>query len=337
MKKLLDTALVAIAATTDVAALDKIRVKYLGKKGELTALLKDLKQLAADAKRAAGIELNKTKQALQQAIDAQKIKLAKISLADKLLKEKIDVTLPGRKTASGNLHPVTLTLQRIIQHFATIGFSVVEGPEIEDEYHNFTALNVPEHHPARADHDTFYFPDGKLLRTHTSPVQIRTMLQQQPPLKIIAPGKVFRCDYDVTHTPMFHQIEGLMVGENVNFKHLKAILQQFLQSFFAGKDLQFRFRPSYFPFTEPSLEIDISCVNCNATGCRVCSDTGWLEVLGCGMVHPNVLKSANIDSEKYSGFAFGLGIERFAMLYYGIDDIRLFYTNDLRFLGQFYQ
>jgi phenylalanyl-tRNA synthetase alpha chain len=245
------------------------------------------------------------------------------------------VTLPGRQSPAGSLHPVSRTLQRIEDLFAQMGFSVAEGPEIEDDFHNFEALNIPESHPARAMHDTFYFPDGTLLRTHTSPVQVRVMQAHKPPLRVIAPGRVYRCDSDLTHTPMFHQIEGLMVDEQVTFTDLKAILIDFMQSFFEADDLQVRFRPSYFPFTEPSAEADIQCVMCGGEGCRVCSQTGWLEVLGCGMVHPNVFKHVDIDPETYTGFAFGMGIERLAMLRYGVNDLRLFFENDLRFLKQF--
>ena len=251
-----------------------------------------------------------------------------------LAAESVDVTLPGRNSEVGGLHPVTRTLQRIERYFKNIGFDVAEGPEIEDGHHNFTALNIPEHHPARAMHDTFYFDADKLLRTHTSPVQIRVMEEEQPPLRLIAPGRVYRCDSDLTHTPMFHQIEGLMVDENISFTDLKGILSDFLQAFFE-KPLKVRFRPSYFPFTEPSAEADIECVICGGEGCRVCSHTGWIEILGCGMVHPNVFKHVNIDSEKYLGFAFGLGVERMAMLRYGVNDLRMFFENDLRFLKQF--
>jgi phenylalanyl-tRNA synthetase alpha chain len=254
---------------------------------------------------------------------------------DKLSSETVDITLPGRAERSGGLHPVTLTMNRIQKMFAKLGFDVVEGPEVEDEFYNFEALNIPEHHPARAMHDTFYFNDNRLLRTHTSPVQIRVLEKQAPPVRIIAPGRVYRCDSDITHTPMFHQVEGLLVDKNVSFSDLKGTLEEFLKLFFEQDDLETRFRPSYFPFTEPSMEVDISCVMCNGGGCRVCSHTGWLEILGCGMVHPEVFRHVSIDSEAFTGYAFGLGVERLAMLRYGVNDLRLFFENDLRFLRQF--
>lgn len=258
----------------------------------------------------------------QQAIEAQ------------FAKERIDITLPGRSDEKGTLHPISIVSSRICDLFAQCGFSVAQGPEVETEYYNFEALNIPSHHPARAMHDTFYFSDGRLLRTHTSPVQIRVMKQQPPPLKIIAPGRVYRCDSDLTHSPMFHQIEGLMIDEGVTFAHLKQVLSDFLKAFFEA-EVKTRFRPSYFPFTEPSAEVDVSCVKCEGQGCRVCKQTGWLEIMGCGMVHPKVLAFGNIDPERYSGWAFGLGIERMAMLRYGVDDLRLFYENDLKILKQF--
>jgi phenylalanyl-tRNA synthetase alpha chain len=250
--------------------------------------------------------------------------------------ERIDVTLPGRGEQPGGLHPVTRTLESMVSLLAQVGFEVVEGPEIEDDYHNFEALNIPPHHPARAMHDTFYFDAHTVLRTHTSPVQIRVLESRQPPLRIIAPGRVYRCDSDLTHTPMFHQIEGLMVDENVSFADLKGLLEDLFRAYFEREDLAVRFRPSYFPFTEPSAEVDIQCVMCAGRGCRVCKDSGWLEVLGCGMVHPNVFAKVGIDNEEYTGFAFGLGVERLAMLRYGINDLRLFFENDLRFLAQFH-
>jgi phenylalanyl-tRNA synthetase alpha chain len=278
--------------------------------------------------------INQAKDKVQQSLEARKLTLKDAQLNARLESEKVDVTLPGRGQHSGGLHPVTQTLQRIEALFSQLGFSVAEGPEIEDDFHNFESLNIPETHPARAMHDTFYFDAHTLLRTHTSPVQIRTMEQQQPPLRVIAPGRVYRCDSDLTHTPMFHQVEGLMVDEAVSFADLKGILDDFLRNFFE-RDLEVRFRPSYFPFTEPSAEADIQCVMCGGAGCRVCSHTGWLEVLGCGMVHPEVFRHVGIDSEKYSGFAFGMGVERLAMLRYGVNDLRLFFENDLRFLQQF--
>ena len=271
---------------------------------------------------------------MQRAIEARKAELETECLNQRLISETIDVTLPGRGVSRGGLHPVTRTLERVERMFAHAGFEVVEGPEIEDDYHNFEALNIPAHHPARAMHDTFYFDAHLLLRTHTSPVQIRTMEHEGPPLKIIAPGRVYRCDSDLTHTPMFHQVEGLLVDENVSFADLKGVLYDFLSNFFE-RESKLRFRPSYFPFTEPSAEVDIECVMCGGEGCRVCGQTGWIEVLGCGMVHPEVFRHVGIDSEKYTGYAFGVGIERLTMLRYGVNDLRLFFENDLRFLKQF--
>jgi phenylalanyl-tRNA synthetase alpha chain len=281
-----------------------------------------------------GKSVNLAKQEVTGLVEQRGKALTEAAMEAALKAETVDVTLPGRSSEVGGLHPVTRTLQRIERYFRNIGFDVAEGPEIEDSHHNFTALNIPETHPARAMHDTFYFDADKLLRTHTSPVQIRVMEEQQPPLRLIAPGRVYRCDSDLTHTPMFHQVEGLMVDENISFTDLKGVLSDFLQAFFE-KPLKVRFRPSYFPFTEPSAEADIECVICGGEGCRVCSHTGWIEILGCGMVHPNVFEHVNIDSEKYLGFAFGLGVERMAMLRYGVNDLRLFFDNDLRFLKQF--
>ncbi|EXJ13432.1 phenylalanine--tRNA ligase subunit alpha [Imhoffiella purpurea] len=329
-----DAAIEAIAGATDLAALDQVRVRYLGKSGEMTALLKRLGTLPAEERPAAGQEINRAKVAVQEAIDARKGALEQASLAARLAAERIDVSLPGRGQQPGGLHPVTRALRRIERLFANSGFAVAEGPEVEDAYHNFEALNIPEHHPARAMHDTFYFDADRLLRTHTSPVQIRVMEEQKPPLKIIAPGRVYRCDSDLTHTPMFHQVEGLLVDENVSFADLKGVLYDFLTNFFE-RDLALRFRPSYFPFTEPSAEVDIQCVICGGSGCRVCKQTGWLEVLGCGMVYPEVFRHVGIDPDRYLGYAFGMGVERLAMLRYGIDDIRLNFDNDLRYLRQF--
>ena len=327
-------ALEAIAAAADLANLDQARVRYLGKSGELTALLKQLGTLPADERPAAGQEINQAKVAVQDAIDQRKLVLEEASLTARLAAERIDVSLPGRGRRPGGLHPVTRAMRRIERLFANAGFAVVEGPEVEDAYHNFEALNIPEHHPARAMHDTFYFDAELLLRTHTSPVQIRVMEEQAPPLKIIAPGRVYRCDSDLTHTPMFHQVEGLLVDEQVSFADLKGVLYDFLRNFFE-RDLELRFRPSYFPFTEPSAEVDIQCVICGGSGCRVCKQTGWLEVLGCGMVYPEVFRHVGIDPDRYLGYAFGMGVERLAMLRYGIDDIRLNFENDLRYLRQF--
>jgi phenylalanyl-tRNA synthetase alpha chain len=327
-------ALSAIADSQDLVQLDRVRVRYLGKSGELTALLKQLGTLPQDERPAAGQRINQAKGEVQRALDERKSVLEQAALSARLAAERIDVTLPGRGQRAGGLHPVTRTLRRIERLFANAGFSVAEGPEVETAYHNFEALNIPEHHPARAMHDTFYFDAELLLRTHTSPVQIRVMKEQAPPLKIIAPGRVYRCDSDLTHTPMFHQVEGLLVDEQVSFADLKGVLYDFLTDFFE-RDLKLRFRPSYFPFTEPSAEVDIQCVMCGGSGCRVCKQTGWLEVLGCGMVYPEVFKHVGIDPDRYLGYAFGMGVERLAMLRYGIDDIRLYFENDLRFLRQF--
>jgi len=331
---MLEQALQSADQAKTVSDLESLRVQYLGKKGLLTAQLKQLGQLPPEERPIAGQWVNTAKDALQTKLQTRKEALTQAELSSKLEQDNIDITLPGRGLATGGLHPITRTLERLEQLFVSMGFAVADGPEIEDDYHNFEALNIPEDHPARAMHDTFYFDARRLLRTHTSPVQIRYMKQHKPPLRIIAPGRVYRCDSDVTHTPMFHQIEGLLVDEAVSFADLKGILAFFLESFFE-KSLAVRFRPSFFPFTEPSAEADISCVMCNGTGCRVCGNTGWLEVLGCGMVHPEVFRHAGIDSEKYTGLAFGLGIERLAMLRYGVNDLRLFFENDLRFLEQF--
>lgn len=327
-------AMAKIEAITDKNALDDIRVEYLGKKGALTAVMKQLATLPNEEKPKLGQAVNVAKQALQDAINRKMTALEAQALAEKLATEKIDITLEGIGQQQGSLHPVTTTLNRIETFFAQLGFAIEQGPEIEDDYHNFGALNIPDHHPARAMHDTFYFDPNTVLRTHTSGVQIRTMEAQKPPIRMIAPGRVYRCDSDITHTPMFHQVEGLWIDENVSFADLKGMLHAFLSAFFE-RDLKVRFRPSYFPFTEPSAEADMECVMCHGKGCRVCKNTGWLEVLGCGMVHPNVLKAGNIDTEKYQAFAFGMGVERLAMLRYGINDLRMFFENDLRFLKQF--
>lgn len=334
LQSLADQAKSAIAEATDLAGLDDVRVQYLGKKGEITALLKGLGKLSAEERPKAGAEINVVKQELQELINARKTSLESSAVAEKLAAETIDVTLPGRGQASGGLHPITRTLERISQFFTNIGFEVVEGPEIEDDYHNFEALNIPAHHPARAMHDTFYVDPSTVLRTHTSPVQVRVMESSEPPIRVICPGRVYRCDSDLTHTPMFHQIEGLLIDEDVSFADLKGCVESFLREFFE-KDLAVRFRPSYFPFTEPSAEVDIQCVMCGGSGCRVCSHTGWIEIMGCGMVHPKVFAFSNIDTEKYSGFAFGIGVERMAMLRYSVNDLRMFFENDLKFLQQF--
>lgn len=334
IEEILTQALQALAHANDLAELDQVRVNYLGKKGLFTQHMKELGNLDPEQRKSVGQVINTAKNSFQDALDSRKATLEAAELQARLASECVDVTLPGRGQAIAGLHPVTITLRRIAKIFASVGFNVVEGPEIEDDYHNFGALNIPEHHPARAMHDTFYFDAHTVLRTHTSPVQIRVMESEQPPLKVIAPGRVYRCDSDLTHTPMFHQVEGFLVDTNVSFADLKGVVFEFLRAFFE-KDIQVRFRPSYFPFTEPSAEVDIECVMCDGKGCRVCSHTGWLEVMGCGMIHPEVFKSVSIDNERYSGFAFGMGVERLAMLRYGINDLRMFFENDLKFLQQF--
>jgi phenylalanyl-tRNA synthetase alpha chain len=323
-----------IKSSQELADLEQVRVKFLGKKGLLTEQLKQLGTLPAAERPTAGQRINEVKQQVQDAIETRREALAQEQLEAKLASETLDVTLPGRGQGVGGLHPITQTMQRIQHLFAQVGFTIEQGPEVEDDYHNFTALNIPEQHPARTMHDTFYFDEHTLLRTHTSPVQIRVMENNPPPFKFIAPGRVYRCDSDVTHTPMFHQVEGLMVDTDVCFMDLKGILRDFLQKFFE-RDLAVRFRPSYFPFTEPSAEVDVQCVVCEGKGCRICKQTGWLEVLGCGMVHPNVFAQIGIDNEQYTGFAFGMGVERLAMLRYRVPDLRMFFENDLRFLRQF--
>lgn len=334
LEGLIQQAAAASAAAASLQELDAVRVRFLGKKGEITEQLKQLGGLSAEERPAAGQFINRAKEHVQNLLEARRVQLEQAELNAKLASETLDVTLPGRGQTSGGLHPVTRTLQRIEHLFRQVGFEVAEGPEIESEFYNFEALNIPAEHPARAMHDTFYFPDGKLLRTHTSPVQIRVMQERTPPLRVIAPGRVYRCDSDVTHTPMFHQVEGFMVDRDVSFADLKGMLNDFLQQFFE-RELAVRFRPSYFPFTEPSAEVDIACVICGGDGCRVCKHTGWLEVLGCGMIHPNVFAHVGIDNERYTGFAFGMGVERLTMLRYGVNDLRLFFENDLRFLKQF--
>ena len=323
-----------VAQAQDAAAVEALRVQYLGKKSQLSDLSKRMGQLGEDERRAFGAELNAAREAITSSLNDRKNTLAEAALTARLLAERVDVTLPGRGQLPGGLHPVTRVMERIEDFFTRVGFTVADGPEVEDDFHNFEALNIPSHHPARAMHDTFYFDANRLLRTHTSPVQVRVMESQQPPIRIVCPGRVYRCDSDLTHSPMFHQVEGLLIDENVSFADLKGVIEDFLRVFFE-KELQVRFRPSYFPFTEPSAEVDIQCVMCNGDGCRVCKQTGWLEVLGCGMVHPQVLKNCGIDPEKFQGFAFGMGVERFAMLRYGVNDLRLFFDNDVRFLRQF--
>jgi len=334
LQNLVQEAQSAVTAAADMQALEQVRVNFLGKKSRITELSKGMGALGEEERRAFGAQLNEAREAINAALTFKRELLQSEALARKLDSERVDVSLPGRGQALGGLHPVTRVLERIEGFFTRVGFTVASGPEVEDDYHNFEALNIPSHHPARAMHDTFYFDANRLLRTHTSPVQIRVMEQQQPPIRIVCPGRVYRCDSDLTHSPMFHQVEGLLIDENVSFADLKGVIEDFLRVFFE-KELEVRFRPSYFPFTEPSAEVDIQCVICNGKGCRVCKQTGWLEVLGCGMVHPKVLENCGTDPEKYSGFAFGMGVERFAMLRYGVNDLRLFFDNDLRFLKQF--
>jgi len=323
LQQILDQALKQFAGIVDETELEQVKARYLGKEGSLTVLLKGLGRLSAEQRPAAGARINQVKQGIESALQQRRDDLQQTKLANKLAAESLDVTLPGRGMGTGGLHPITRTLQRIEQLFHSLGFATASGPEIERDFYNFTALNIPENHPARAMHDTFYIDPQHVLRTHTSPVQVRYMEANQPPLKIISSGRVYRFDSDATHSPMFHQVEGLWVDEQISFANLKGVVQDFLKRFFERDDLQVRFRPSFFPFTEPSAEMDMSW------------NGGWLEIGGCGMVHPNVLKHVKIDSERYLGFAFGLGVERLAMLRYGVNDLRLFYESDLRFLTKF--
>ncbi len=334
LQSLIAEAKVHIAAAADLATLDQVRVDYLGKKGLVTAQLKSLGALSAEERPAAGAKINEAKDAINEALNQRKGVLEQAQINAQLAAEALDISLPGRNNSLGGLHPVTRTLMRIEGIFRAAGYRVAEGPEIEDDFHNFEALNIPAHHPARAMHDTFYVDPTHVLRTHTSPVQIRTMESQKPPIRIICPGRVYRCDSDMTHTPMFHQVEGLVVDAQVSFADLKGTMDQFLKAFFEA-DVAVRFRPSYFPFTEPSAEMDIQCTQCHGAGCRMCKHTGWLEVGGCGMVHPEVFKACGLNPEEVSGFAFGVGVERLAMLRYGVNDLRLFFENDLNFLRQF--
>jgi phenylalanyl-tRNA synthetase alpha chain len=323
-----------IEAAPDIAALDAVRVRLLGKKGVITEALKGLGKLPPAERPGAGARINVARDRLAQAIDARRAALERGAVAASLSETRLDVTLPGRGGDSGGLHPVTRTRLRLEEIFRRAGFDVAEGPEVEDDFHNFAALNIPPEHPARAMADTFYFGDGRLLRTHTSPVQIRALAARTPPVRLIAPGRVYRCDSDQTHTPMFHQVEGLVVDRNVSLANLKAVLREFVSAFFE-RPLAIRFRASYFPFTEPSAEVDCQCVFCLGSGCSVCKRTGWLEIAGCGVVHPNVLRNCRLDPEEWSGYAFGMGIDRLAMLRHDVNDIRLFFENDLRFLAQF--
>lgn len=328
LEQLVQHAIEAVGAADEITVLDQVRVDYLGKKGLITQQLKSLGKLDAKERPAAGAKINEAKQGVLEKLLAKKTRLETAALNQKLQSEALDVTLPGRSAEVGGLHPVTKTMRRIEQFFSQAGYAIEVGPEIEDNYHNFEALNIPDHHPARAMHDTFYFDANTLLRTHTSPVQVRTMAEGKPPFRMICPGRVYRCDSDQTHTPMFHQVEGLLVEEKVSFADLKSTVEDFLRVFFE-RDIGVRFRPSYFPFTEPSAEVDIEW------GRDADGNIKWLEVMGCGMVHPKVFESSGIDPEKYSGFAFGLGVERLAMLRYGVNDLRMFFENDLRFLKQF--
>jgi len=323
LNQLIDQAKKDFASCSKLAELDHIKSKFLGKSGPITEAMKSLASLSPEEKPKKGAEINQVKKQIETLLETRKEEISNLELNEKLEKEKIDVTLPSRPKMKGSLHPVMNTIDEISTIFHGIGFDVADGPEIEDDFHNFTALNIPESHPARAMHDTFYVNKEYVLRTHTSPVQIRYMENNTPPIQIISPGRVYRVDSDATHSPMFHQVEGLVINEDVNFANLKGVVQSFLQSFFEDENLTIRFRPSYFPFTEPSAEIDMSW------------NDGWLEIGGCGMVHPNVLKHVNIDSEMYQGFAFGLGVERLTMLKYGINDLRHFFNHDLRFLEQF--
>jgi len=335
LKKLISNAKKKISLAKDLQALDQLRIQYLGKKSELTTILKDLTKLPAEQRMKIGQAVNTAKDQLTQLIQQRLQILNNQQLETKITQQSIDVTLPGRGQNLGSLHPVTKVQERIEKLFISMGFMVVEGPEIEDEFHNFEALNIPKHHPARTTMDTFYLQNiNYLLRTHTSPVQIRAMKRLGVPLRAIAPGRVYRRDSDITHVPMFHQLEGLLVDDHTNFTELKGLLNNFLENFFEKK-IKLRFRPSYFPFTEPSAEVDLCCIFCNGKGCRVCKETGWIELLGCGMVHPNVFKAVGINSEKYTGFAFGIGMDRLAMFRYGINDLRTLFENDSRFLEQF--
>ncbi len=335
LQQIIEQAAQSIAEAKRSFDLEQLRSTLLGKKSVLNDYLKKLAQLPAAEKPKLGQAVNQAKQHIEALLKAQIELLVNQEINAQLAREKVDITLVGRGQTTGSLHPVTRTHHRIQNFFTNVGFNVEQGPEIEDDYHNFEALNISSNHPARALHDTFYFANGLLLRTHTSPVQIRAMRNAKPPIKMISPGRVYRCDSDVTHTPMFHQVEGLLIDESANFSELKGLLTQFLQHFFERNDLPIRFRAAYFPFTEPSAEVDIQCVMCDGVGCRVCSQTGWLEILGCGMVHPNVLEKVGFTPDKYQGYAFGMGIDRLALLRYRIPDLRLMFENDYRFLEQF--
>ncbi len=334
LQQLQEEALAALQQAADLKSLQDVRVQILGKKGALTEVMKGMRALSVEERPVVGSLVNTLKDRLETTFVVRQAELKKQTIATKLASEKIDVTLPGRRATAGSKHPITLVTEDVVDIFTRLGFSVEEGPEIEQDFYNFEALNIPKDHPARDMQDTFYISDDLVLRTHTSPVQVRSMLKKKPPVRVIAPGTVYRRDSDLTHSPMFHQIEGFLVDDKVTFGDLKGVLTHFLKEFF-GEGLGVRFRPSFFPFTEPSAEVDIACVICGGKGCRVCSGTGWLEILGCGMIDPAVFESVDYDPATYSGFAFGMGLERIAMLRYGVNDLRLFFENDLRFLKQF--
>ena len=335
LAELVASAKAAISQASDVAALDNVRVEYLGKKGHLTLQMTTLRELPPEERPAAGAVINEAKEQVQQALNARKAELESAALNARLAAETIDVSLPGRRIENGGLHPVTRTIDRIESFFGELGFTVATGPEIEDDYHNFDALNIPGHHPARADHDTFWFDATRLLRTQTSSVQVHVMENQKPPIRVISPGRVYRSDaVDATHSPLFHQIEGLVVDKGITMADLKGTLELLMQRLY-GDDCKIRLRPHHFPFTEPSAEVDVMCFQCHGKGCRMCKGEGYIELLGAGMVHPKVLEGCGIDSSVYSGFAFGLGLERIAMRRYNIGDMRLLYENDYRFLEQF--
>lgn len=335
LEELLASAKLSIAQAEDEICLQDVRVGILGRKGEMTALMKGMGGLSPEERPIIGSMVNKIKAELEELIESRQSVLREANISARLTQEVIDVTLPGRRSTRGSKHPITLVMEEISTIFASLGFGIAEGPEIEKDFYNFEALNMPKDHPARDMQDTFYINDDVVLRTHTSPVQIRTMLDHEPPVRVIAPGTVYRCDSDITHSPMFHQVEGFLVDKHVTFGDLKGILTEFITRYF-GADIGVRFRPSFFPFTEPSAEVDMQCVMCGGAGCRVCKNSGWLEILGSGMIDPEVFKSVGYDPEKYSGFAFGMGVERIAMLKYGVNDLRLFFENDLRFLKQFH-
>ncbi|UCF87834.1 MAG: phenylalanine--tRNA ligase subunit alpha [bacterium] len=334
ISKLLERARKGIESASSLKELDEVRVRYLGKKGEVTALLKGLGALSPEERPAAGQAVNRGRKEIEDLLAGRKVVIQGLEAEQRLKSQVVDVSLPGVVYDRGSRHPVTRVMGEILDIFRGMGFSVHQGPEVEKDYYNFEALNFPKDHPARDMQDTFFVEEEVVLRTHTSPVQVRAMEKQDPPLRIVSPGRVYRHDYDVTHSPMFHQVEGFMVDEGVAFSDLKGVLVEFVHQFF-GHEVPVRFRPSFFPFTEPSAEVDMGCVMCRGKGCRVCSGTGWLEILGSGMIHPEVFRHVGYDSEKYTGFAFGMGVERIAMLHYGIDDIRLLFENDVRFLKQF--